>query len=102
MDRLGRQNSYELSFQSKIGPVKWLAPSTNDTIIDLGKRGVHDVLVIPISFVSEHIETLYELDILYKHVAEDAGITNFKRVPALNSDPTFIRALAEIVESTLK
>ena len=102
MDRLGRQNAYELSFQSKIGPVRWLAPSTNDTIIDLGKRGVHDVLVIPISFVSEHIETLYELDILYKHVAEDAGITNFKRVPALNSDPAFIRALAEIVESTLK
>jgi ferrochelatase len=102
MDRLGRQNSYELSFQSKIGPVKWLGPSTNNAIIDLGKRGVHDVLVIPISFVSEHIETLYELDILYKHVAADAGITNFRRVPALNSDPTFIRALAEIVESALK
>ncbi len=100
MDRLGRQNSYELSFQSKIGPVKWLEPSTNNAIIDLGKRRVRDVLVIPISFVSEHIETLYELDILYKHVAADAGITNFRRVPALNSDPTFIRALAEIVESS--
>jgi ferrochelatase len=102
MDRLGRRNSYQLSFQSKIGPVKWLEPSTNDVIIDLGKRGVHDVLVIPISFVSEHIETLYELDILYKHVAEDAGVTNLRRVPALNSDPTFIRALAEIVTTTLK
>jgi ferrochelatase len=59
------------------------------------------VLVIPISFVSEHIETLYELDILYKKVAQEAGIPNFRRVPALNSDPTFIRALAEIVESEI-
>jgi ferrochelatase len=101
MDRLNRRNSYQLSFQSKIGPVKWLEPLTNDVIVDLGKRGVHDVLVIPISFVSEHIETLYELDILYKHVADDAGIKNFRRVPALNSDPTFIRALAEIVEEKL-
>jgi ferrochelatase len=99
MDKLGRRNTYQLSFQSKIGPVKWLEPSTNDVIIDLGKRGIHDVLVIPISFVSEHIETLYELDILYKHVAEDAGVSNLRRVPALNSDPAFIKALAEIVES---
>jgi protoporphyrin/coproporphyrin ferrochelatase len=102
MDRLGRQNSYQLSFQSKIGPVKWLEPSTNDVIIDLGKRAIRDVLVIPISFVSEHIETLYELDILYKHVAEEAEVTNFRRVPALNSDPVFIRALAEIVEASLR
>jgi ferrochelatase len=101
MDRLGRKNPYQLSFQSKIGPVKWLEPFTNDAIKDLGKQGIIDVLVIPISFVSEHIETLYELDILYKKVAAEAGVTNFRRVPALNSDPTFIRALAEIVESTL-
>ena len=101
MDYLGRKQSYQLSFQSKIGPVKWLDPFTNDVIIDLGKRGVRDVLVVPVSFVSEHIETLYELDILYKHVAEDAGVTNFRRVPALNSDPVFIRALAEIVEGVL-
>lgn len=101
MAELGRQNPYELSFQSKIGPVKWLEPFTNDVIMRLGRRGVDDVLVIPISFVSEHIETLYELDILYKKVAEEAGVANFRRVPALNSDPTFIRALAEIVESTL-
>jgi len=101
MDRLGRKNPYQLSFQSKIGPVKWLEPFTNDVILELGKRGIDDVLVVPISFVSEHIETLYELDILYKKVAKEAGIDNFRRVPALNSDPTFIRALAEIVESTL-
>jgi len=101
MDRLGRTNPYQLSFQSKIGPVKWLEPSTNEVITRLGKEGIDDVLVVPISFVSEHIETLYELDILYKNVATEAGVKNFRRVPALNSDPTFIRALAEIVEDTL-
>jgi ferrochelatase len=102
MDRLGRRNTYELSFQSKIGPVKWLAPATNDVITGYGKQGIHNVLVVPISFVSEHIETLYELDILYKKVAEDAGVTNFRRVPALNSDPSFIRALADIVEDAIR
>ena len=81
--------------------MKWLEPFTSDVIVELGKKGVDDVLVIPISFVSEHIETLYELDILFKKVAAEAGVANFRRVPALNSDPTFIRALAEIVESKL-
>jgi len=100
MDRLGRTNPYQLSFQSKIGPVKWLEPFTNDVIKQLGKRNIDDVLVVPVSFVSEHIETLYELDILYKKVAQESGVKNFRRVPALNCDPTFIRALAEIVEST--
>jgi ferrochelatase len=102
MDRLGRRNPYQLSFQSKIGPVKWLQPFTKDVLVQLGKQGIDDVLVVPISFVSEHSETLYELDILYKKVAQQAGVGNFRRVPALNSDPTFIRALAEIVESTLQ
>jgi ferrochelatase len=102
MDRLERKNPYQLSFQSKIGPVKWLEPFTNDVITDLGKQGVNDVLVVPISFVSEHVETLYELDILYKKVAEKAGIRNFRRVPTLNSDPEFIKALAEIVEAELR
>ena len=102
MDRLGRKNPYALSFQSKIGPVKWLEPATNDVLLDYGKQGVSDVLVVPISFVSEHIETLYELDILYMKVARDAGIPNFRRVPALNSDPVFIRALADIVQESIQ
>jgi ferrochelatase len=101
MDGLGRRNPYQLSFQSKIGPVKWLEPFTNDVIVQLGKQGINDVLVVPISFVSEHIETLYELDILYKKVAAEAGVANFRRVPALNSDPIFIRALADLVETAL-
>jgi protoporphyrin/coproporphyrin ferrochelatase len=102
MDRLGRKHSYELSFQSKIGPVKWLEPATNDVIVRYGKERIENVLVVPISFVSEHIETLYELDILYKKLAADAGIPNFRRVPALNSDPLFIRALADIVQEAVR
>jgi protoporphyrin/coproporphyrin ferrochelatase len=98
----GHSNSHQLSFQSKVGPQKWLSPMTSDTIVELGQKGIRDVLVVPISFVSEHSETLYELDILYKKTAADAGITNFRRVPALNSDPTFIRALADIVEGALQ
>jgi ferrochelatase len=71
-------------------------------ITKLAKDGVGDILIVPISFVSEHIETLYELDILYKKVAADAGVARFRRVPALNSDSIFIRALAEIVEHALE
>ena len=98
----GGKNPYQLSFQSKIGPVKWLEPATNTVLVEYGKRGIGNVLVVPISFVSEHIETLYELDILYQKVAKDAGIPNFRRVPALNSDPLFIRALADIVQESLQ
>ena len=101
MDRLDRSIPFQLSFQSKIGPVKWLEPFTSDVITQLGKQGIDDVLVVPISFVSEHIETLYELDILFQKIARESGVKNFRRVPALNSDPTFIRALAEIVESVV-
>src|SRR5262249_20881849 len=97
----GRRNPYQLSFQSKIGPVKWLEPFTSDVITRLGKEGVEDVLVVPISFASEHIETLYELDILFKKIAAEAGVKNVRRVRALNSDPTFLRALPEIVDSTI-
>ncbi|HEX4998282.1 MAG TPA: ferrochelatase [Terriglobia bacterium] len=101
MDALGRRNSYQLSFQSKIGPVKWLEPATNDVILELGQKKTPATLIVPISFVSEHIETLYELDILYKKVAKDAGLVDLRRVPTLNSDPAFIAALADIVERAL-
>jgi ferrochelatase len=81
--------------------VKWLEPATNVVLEEYGKQGLQDVLVVPISFVSEHIETLYELDILYKKLAEKVGISNFRRVPALNSDPAFIRALGDIVQEAV-
>ena len=95
--RLGNLSPAHLSFQSKVGPVKWLEPSTDQKLRELKREGVEQVLVIPISFVSEHIETLYELDILYKKLAEEIGIKTYRRVPALNCAPGFIGALADLV-----
>ncbi|GBD98306.1 ferrochelatase [bacterium BMS3Abin07] len=85
-----------LAFQSRSGPVKWLEPSTGDMIKELGEKGVRDLTVVPISFVSDHIETLYEIDILYKGLASTHGI-NLKRTRSLNTDPLFIKALKNIV-----
>lgn len=96
-ERLGNLSPTHLSFQSKVGPVKWLEPSTEQKLRELGAEGARQILAIPISFVSEHIETLYELDILYKHVAEEIGIPVYRRVPAFNCMPSFIKALAELV-----
>ena len=73
-ERLGNQSPVELSFQSKVGPVKWLEPSTDHKLRELAGKGVRQVLAIPISFVSDHIETLYELDILYRKLADKLGI----------------------------
>jgi protoporphyrin/coproporphyrin ferrochelatase len=101
METLGRTNHYTLAYQSKVGPVEWLQPYTDDALKDLGEKGIKDLAVVPISFVSEHIETLQEIDIEYREVAEEAGIENFHRVPALNVHPGFIDALANLVVDSL-
>jgi ferrochelatase len=90
-----------LSYQSKSGPVKWLGPSTGEKLEELARNGLKNVLVVPISFVSDHIETLYEIDILYKNLAEKLGI-RLKRTDSLNTHPKFIEALKDIVEKSLK
>ncbi|GBE03446.1 ferrochelatase [bacterium BMS3Abin09] len=87
---------WRLSFQSKTGPVKWLEPSTKEIIIKLSKEGCKNLFIIPISFVSDHIETLYEIDIQYKALAEKNGI-NLKRCASLNTSDKFISALKEII-----
>ncbi len=102
MENLNLPNAYNLAYQSKVGPVDWLKPYTEDAIKELGEQGIKDLLIIPISFVSEHIETLEEIDIEYREVAHVAGISNFRRMPALNSDPDFIQALAGIVTDSLQ
>ncbi|PZU97433.1 MAG: ferrochelatase [Pseudanabaena sp.] len=94
-------NAHTLAYQSRVGPVEWLQPYTEEAIKNLAKRGVKDLLVVPISFVSEHIETLQEIDIEYREVAEEHGIHNFGRVPALNSHPIFINDLAELIVESL-
>jgi len=98
---LNLPNQHSLAYQSKVGPVEWLKPYTEDALKELGEQGVKDLLVIPVSFVSEHIETLEEIDIEYQEIAHAAGISNFKRVPALNTNPQFIEALAELVTESL-
>ena len=102
MRTLNRPNNYSLAYQSRVGPVEWLQPYTEDAIEKLGEQGVKNLVVVPISLVSEHIETLEEIDIEYREIAEEAGIYNFHRVPALNTHPLFIQALAHLVVDNLE
>ena len=102
MQTLNRPNPHSLAYQSRVGPVEWLQPYTEEAIEDLAHKGVKNLVVVPISFVSEHIETLEEIDIEYREVAEEAGIENFRRVPALNVHPVFIQALADLTLDALK
>ena len=101
IELLGMQNRYVLAYQSDVGPVRWLGPRTETVIRRLGARGEKRVLVVPIAFTSDHIETLSELDREYGEVAHHAGITHYKRAPALNDLPLFLDALAGIVRDHL-
>ena len=85
-----------LSYQSRVGPLKWIGPSTEDIIIENSKLGKHIVLV-PIAFVSEHSETLVELDIEYKELADKNGCKNYSRVPALGINENFIKAMSNLI-----
>ena len=85
-----------LSYQSRVGPLKWIGPSTETIIIENSKIGKHIVLV-PIAFVSEHSETLVELDIEYKEIADANGCKNYTRVPALGINEDFIKAMSELI-----
>jgi ferrochelatase len=86
-----------LSFQSKIGPIKWLEPATPDKIDELAGQGVRELVVYPLGFVADNSETLYELDILYADHAKERGIEQFLRIEALNTDELFVEALAQVV-----
>jgi ferrochelatase len=91
-----------LAYQSRVGPVEWIGPSTDQAIDRLAREGVKDVLVIPISFLSDHIETLYEVDMLYGDQAKARGIRTFRRMESLNDFPPFLDALADLVEPKLR
>ncbi len=86
-----------LCYQSRVGPLKWLQPYTRDTILEKSRQGSKQILVYPVAFVSDHIETLYELAIEYAQVAVDAGINTYRVVPALNTDAGLINTLKEQV-----
>ncbi|KAJ0014199.1 hypothetical protein Pint_21446 [Pistacia integerrima] len=80
----GVGKDHPLAYQSRVGPVQWLKPYTDEVPVELGQRGVKSLLVIPVSFVSEHIETLEEIDMEYRELAIESGIQNWRRVAALN------------------
>jgi ferrochelatase len=92
---------WDLSYQSRSGPVEWIGPSTDSMIEKLAGEGVRNLLVVPISFVSDHIETLYEIDILYKSMAASLGM-RLERVESLNTSAPFVKALKDIVLKGLK
>ena len=97
VESLNNENlDWILSYQSRVGPLKWIGPSTEDIIIKNSKIGKHIVLV-PIAFVSEHSETLVELDIEYKEIADANGCKNYTRVPALGINEDFIKTMSELI-----
>jgi protoporphyrin/coproporphyrin ferrochelatase len=90
-----------ICYQSKVGASKWLRPSMHETIKNLAAAGSRHVLVVPISFVSDHVETLHEIDIEHRGRARTLGITDFRMMPGLNDSPAFIAALAGLVRSRI-
>ncbi len=95
------QFNYRISYQSKVGPIEWLEPSTEEELHRIKEEGFKSVVVFPISFVSEHIETLYELDVEYGQVAKDLGL-NYRRVKLDHRHPLLIRAISEEIDKLRK
>ena len=93
----GWPRTHRLCYQSRVGPSKWLQPPLTETIERLGHEGVKEMLVVPISFVTEHIETLHEINIEAREDAEKAGIEKFRMMPAVGDSPLFISALKDLV-----
>ncbi|OAF67456.1 hypothetical protein A3Q56_04813 [Intoshia linei] len=104
MQKLGFKNKFNLSWQSKEGPLKWLAPSTVNIVKNLHSLpSVKYISIIPISFVNDHIETLHELDIeIVEHYNKKSADPRLFRVPSLNTDKNFIRAISEIVTNHIE
>ncbi|MEW6671167.1 MAG: ferrochelatase [Thermodesulfobacteriota bacterium] len=92
---------HHLCFQSKVGPLQWLKPSTRETLADLADKNIKQILVVPISFVSDHIETLFELGIEYRETAVNAGIENYVVMQGLNDSGLFVSALKDITLQAL-
>lgn len=99
--RLPRGTPSVLAFQSRVGPVRWVGPDTPSVVRSLARTGARDLVVVPLTFVTEHVETLDELDVRLRGVAMDSGVRTFRRVPALGTDPAFVAALGGIVRRRL-
>jgi ferrochelatase len=101
MRRGAWKNAHTLCFQSKVGRRKWLSPSLSDAIDQLARSGEKHLLVVPIAFVTEHIETLHEINIEAREQAHKLGVDQFEMMPAVGDSPTFISALADVVLRSL-
>ncbi len=89
--------NYSLCYQSKVGPQKWLTPSTPETIEKLAAQNVKNMLAVPVAFASDHLETLFEVGIEFRHLAKEKGVEQFEVTTGLNDSDKFIDALAELV-----
>jgi ferrochelatase len=97
MARLGEQQlDWRLCFQSRVGPLKWLEPATESEVRKAGAEG-KGLIVVPVAFVSEHSETLVELDLEYDKTAREAGSPHYMRVPTVGVRASFVEGLAELV-----
>jgi ferrochelatase len=101
MEHGGWTNRYRLCYQSKVGASKWLQPSLHGTLKDLATQRAREVCIVPISFVSDHVETLGEIDHEAREEARRLGIQQFEMSSGLNDSPKFIRALGQIVQEVL-
>jgi ferrochelatase len=99
-DGLGQEWDWKLAYQSRVGRLQWLGPYTPKAIAEAGEEG-RGLIVVPIAFVSEHVETLVELDVEYGELAEHAGVVPYLRVPALGVQPDFVGTLAAITLGAL-
>ena len=97
MSKLVNENlDFLISYQSRVGPLKWIGPSTDDIIVKYSKEK-KGIIIVPVAFVSEHSETLVELDIEYNKLAKENGCSFYKRVPALGIEENFVKGLTELV-----
>jgi ferrochelatase len=102
LQRLPAGQPWSLSYQSKVGPVKWLTPATAEHLPELAHQGVREVLVVPVAFVSDHIETLHEQRILLAGIAHAAGIEHYEVATAINDCRLYARALARLVRQAIE
>lgn len=95
------EHPWTLSYQSKVGPIPWLDPSTDQMLETLAHQGIKNLLVVPISFVTDHLETLFEIDIEYGHLAQNLGIEHFHRTAPIMTHPSYMDCLAQGVIRTM-
>jgi ferrochelatase len=101
MQRGGWRNPHRLCYQSKVGASRWLQPSLRQTLKDLAAKRVREMCVVPVAFVSDHVETLGEIDHEAREQARRLGIAHFEMSSGLNDSPKFIQALGQIVQDAL-